>query len=235
MRKLQLFFVATAVMTFPLAAAAQTKGDPKRGGKIYRVCVSCHALQPGVHTSGPSLAGVWGRMAGTVKDFVRYSRELRSSGIIWDADTLNTWLSDPGAMVSGTYMRFRGIRDSKARADLIAFLKIAMVPGEVASVVKNGLVPREYTEGQNPDPLKSVPPGVQVTRIRHCGDSYFVTTRDGRETPYWEMNVRLKLDSRATGPDPDKPVILGAGMAGDRVSIIFSKLEELSRFVTEKC
>src|SRR3546814_3544749 len=53
-----------------------------------------------------------------------------------------------------------------------------------------------------PISLTPTPPGAQVTRIRHCGDSYFVTTADGAETAHWEMNVRLKLDTRDTGPEP---------------------------------
>src|SRR3546814_16586931 len=72
------------------------------------------------------------------------------------------------------------------------------------------------------------------TKVQHCRDSYCVTTADGAETPFWEMNVRLKLDTRETGPEPGKPAILGAGMAGDRVSIVFSSLEELTSFVTEE-
>ncbi len=68
----------------------------------------------------------------------------------------------------------------------------------------------------------------------HC-QTAFRHHPDGVETPYWEMNVRLKLDTRETGPEPGKPAILGAGMAGDRVSIVFSSLEELTRFVAESC
>ena len=74
-----------------------------------------------------------------------------------------------------------------------------------------------------------------MTKIRHCRDSYFVTTADGTETPYWEMNLRLKLDTRDTGPEPGKPVIVGSGMMGDRASVVFARLEELTRFIEEGC
>jgi cytochrome c len=74
-----------------------------------------------------------------------------------------------------------------------------------------------------------------VTAIRHCGDSYFVTTADGAETPFFEMNVRLKLDTRSTGPEAGQPVITGAGMMGDRVNIIFASVADLARFVVEQC
>ncbi len=223
----------TAVMT--TTSMAQLAGDPERGGQIYRNCVSCHALQPGVHSSGPSLAGLWGQSPGSAKDFKRYSKELRGAKFVWDADTLNAWIADPGALVPGTFMNFRGIQKDQHRADLIAFLKIAMAPGGAEVVIGRNLVPREYTEGQIPSPVKSLPSSAQVKQVRHCGDSYFVTTADGRETPYWEMNVRLKLDTRTTGPAANKPMIVGAGMVGDRVSIVFSNVAEIPRFVVEKC
>ena len=63
----------------------------------------------------------------------------------------------------------------------------------------------------------------------------FVTTADGTETPFFEMNLRLKLDTRSTGPESGKPVITGAGMMGDRFNIIFASVADLTRFVVEQC
>ena len=231
--KLMLVVPLSIVSAVP--AAAQLDGDAKRGGQFYRECAACHALQPGVHTSGPSLAGLWGKTAGSVNGFARYSKALQSSKLIWNEDSLNAWIANPGATVAGTFMTYRGMRKKQDRADLIAFLKVAMAPGGAASVIQRGLVAPQITEGQIPDPLKSQPTSSQVRSVRHCGDGFFVTTRDGRETAYWEMNVRLKVDTRATGPAADIPVIVGAGMVGDRVSIVFSNIEEISRFVIQKC
>lgn len=229
------------VLAIPLSiglavpAVAQLNGDAKRGGQIYRDCAACHALQPGVHTSGPSLAGLWGKTAGSVKGFARYSKALQASKLTWNDDSLNAWIANPGATVAGTFMTYPGMAKEQDRADLIAFLKIAMARGGAASVVERGLVPQHFTEGQIPEPLKSQPTSAQVRSVRHCGDGFFVITRDGRETAYWEMNVRLKVDTRSTGPAAEIPVIVGAGMVGDRVSIVFSNIEEISRFVTKKC
>lgn len=228
----------SAVAVFlALAAAdsARAEGDAKRGAEPYRACVSCHSLEPGSHLTGPSLAGLWERRAGQADGYIRYSQGLNSAEFTWDAETLDAWLADPPGIIPGTYMVFRGIADDQARADLIAFLAVATAPNGAEAVVERGLAPAGYVRGQKPDPLKSLPPDAQVTALRHCQDSYFVTTADGVETPYWEMNVRLKLDTRETGPEPGKPAILGAGMAGDRVSIVFSSLEELTRFVAESC
>jgi cytochrome c len=217
------------------ADAVQAAGDARRGAEQYRACVSCHSLEPKSHLSGPSLAGLWGRQAGQADGYIRYSQGLRTANFTWDAETLTAWLIDPQGMIPGTYMVFRGIADDRARADLIAFLAVATAPDGATAVVERGLAPAAYVRGQKPDPLRLLSPEAQVTEIRHCRDSYFVTTADGTETPYWEMNVRLKLDTRETGPEPGKPAILGAGMAGDRVSIVFSGLKELTEFVREGC
>jgi cytochrome c len=229
----------TALLACVLASGgisvANADGDAKAGAKNYRACAACHSLEPGVHLTGPSLAGLWGKKAGTLQDFVRYSKELRSAGLVWDENTLNAWLAYPERLVPGNYMVFRGIEDNKARGDLIAFLKDAMSPGGAKSVVDKGLIRKEAALGQSPEPLHDVGADQQVTAIRHCHGTYFVTTADGKERPYWEMNVRLKTDTAGTGPKPNQPVIVGAGMMGDRVSIVFADPDEIGRTVKAQC
>lgn len=231
----QIIFAIILTACMAEAVRGQDGDAPKRGGEAYRACVACHSLEPDAHRTGPSLAGLFGRQAGTAAGYDRYSPALRSSGIVWDEDTLNAWLADPAAMLPGNYMAFPGIGDDSTRADLIAFLGLAAAPGGAESVVAQGLAPPQYVSGQAPEPLAPAPPEQQVTKVRHCLDSYFVSTADGAEMPFWEMNVRLKLDTRSTGPEPGKPVIVGAGMMGDRVSLVFSSLAELSSFVVEEC
>jgi cytochrome c len=55
--------------------SASAEGDLKRGGNAYRACIACHALEPGLHLSGPSLADILGRTAGTAQDYGRYSKD----------------------------------------------------------------------------------------------------------------------------------------------------------------
>jgi cytochrome c len=223
-----------------LSAAAATSGqagdgDARRGVDIYRDCVACHSLEPGVHLTGPSLANIWGKKAGRIEGYGRYSSALRGAEFSWDAGTLDAWLADPRAMVPGTFMVFRGIEDERSRADLIAFLERGLAEGGFESIVRDGLVTGDYVRGQRPEPLTPSSDNQRVTAVRHCGDGFFVTTADGTQSSYWEMNVRLKVDTRATGPEPGKPVIAGAGMLGDRVSIIFASLGDLHEFVVEAC
>jgi len=225
--------VAGMVATTSLSAGSH--GDPRRGAQGYRACVACHALEPGLHLSGPSLGNILGREAGSAEGYGRYSPGLREASFEWNAATLDAWLADPGGMVPGNYMAFRGLEDKQARADLVAFLEIAGGPNGARKAVVNGLIPETWVKAAAPTPVRNAPPTARVAAIRHCGDSYFIVTEDGRERPYWEKNIRLKIDSAETGPPPDTPVILGAGMRGDRFSVIFSNLADLKAFVQEKC
>jgi cytochrome c len=233
MKKLGMLLAVLGTVSAASAHAAE--GDPKRGAEAYRACVACHALEPGLHLTGPSLADFWGRTVGTAEGFGRYSSGLQEAGFEWNAAALDGWLTDPAAMVPGTYMVFEGIADAQARADLIAFLEIAGAPGGGDRVVTQGLLPAAWLRSVAPQPLGDAPPEARVASVRHCGDGYFVTTADGRETPYWEKNIRLKIDSTETGPPPGTPVILGAGMRGDRASIVFASLSDLKTLIKEGC
>ncbi|MGX1501069.1 cytochrome c [Labrenzia sp. MBR-25] len=233
MSRMLLCLATMSLLSFSSATLAD--GDARRGAQIHRACVGCHALEPGLHLSGPSLDGFMGRMAGTAEGFERYSTGLRNAGFSWNAAALDGWLKDPAGMIPGTYMTFRGIGDPQARADIVAFLEIAGQPGGGRKVVDEGLIPAGWLRAGAPEPIGDPPPEMRVTAIHHCGDSYFITTGDGRETPYWEKNIRLKIDSVKTGPPAGVAVILGAGMGGDRFSVIFSSLADLDRLVTERC
>lgn len=230
-----IFVAVLLLAASTVAARAQVEGDPKRGAQVYRACTVCHSLREGTHLTGPSLAGLWGAKAGSVTTFKRYSGVLKESGIVWDENTLNAWLADPEALVAGNYMTFRGIEDDKVRTDLIAFLQLALVPGGTASVIKQGLLDGGMADGLARESLKDAGPDQQVTAIRKCADTYFVKTANGREQPYWEMNVRLKTDTSNSGPKDGKPVLAYAGMQGDRVSIVFASTGQIAGFIEEKC
>lgn len=190
--------------------------------------------------TGPSLAHVWGRKAGTEQGFQRYSDALKSSGIAWNAQTLDKWLTDPAALVPGNAMPFSGIRNAAERQDIAAYLK-AVSEGKAPSPQAQGRMGGGMRGGgmmgggQKRLNLKSAPPEGQVTSLEHCRDTYTVRTADGRTNKVWEFNLRLKTDSSPDGPLPGKPVIVGAGMQGDRASVIFASPAEFSTFIKESC
>jgi len=83
--------------------------------------------------------------------------------------------------------------------------------------------------------LKEAPPEGRVVALEHCRDAYTVKTADGKTSKIWEFNLRLKTDSSALGPRPGKPVIVGAGMQGDRASVVFATPTEIGSFIKESC
>ena len=85
-------------------------------------CAICHTLEAGKNKIGPSLAGVVGRKAGSVPGFA-YSAANKNSGDIWDAQTLDTYLTDPRKFMPGTKMVFAGLKNLQDRKALIEYLK----------------------------------------------------------------------------------------------------------------
>ena len=204
-------------------------GDATRGAELFQPCAACHSVEPGVHLTGPSLAAIWNRRAGTVPGFARYTDALKHAGLTWDAETLDKWLARPQVLVRDTTMTFPGIENARQRADVIAYLK-AVADGKAPPTPGGGMM----AMGARRD-LKQVGKERRVTAIRHCGDAYHVTTEVGHTVPYWEFNLRFKTDSSPQGPERGKPVIAPQGMQGDPAQVVFSTLDDLKRFLVERC
>lgn len=230
------FFVVALSMLAWLSPAVAEPGDAARGQRNFRVCAPCHSLEPDQSMTGPSLSVMWGRKAGSLPSFERYSGALKSSGIIWDDRSLDAWLTDPGRMVPENEMPFNGIKDPQQRADLLAFLKEATKPG----------APERYAQGQmggmggmmgggRVPNLKSLDANMQVKAITYCRDTYRVSTADGKTRAFWERNLRLKTDSGKDGPKSGAPALVPAGMMGDRADVIFGAPEEISKMIEARC
>ncbi len=102
------------------AVADATAADADRGKELYQSrCGACHLLD--ANRIGPSHRGVFGRTAGTVEGF-NYSTAVKNSGVVWNEQTLDTWLTNPQAMIPGQRMNFR-IANEADRADIIAYLR----------------------------------------------------------------------------------------------------------------
>src|SRR5438552_17778225 len=129
--------IALATIALLSPALAQN-GDASRGQQDFRACAPCHSLEADRNMTGPSLANLWGRKAGSLPSFERYSDALKSSGIIWDDRALDGWLTDPQRMVPDNEMQFAGIRDAIVRADLLAFLKDASKQGARQQTAQQG-------------------------------------------------------------------------------------------------
>jgi cytochrome c len=131
-------------------------------------------------------------------------------------------------------MKFPGIKDAKARADLIAFLAQQDGRGGARPDSPSGGM-AGMMGGDDAPNLRQLTPEQRVTGITHCRDTYTVSTSDGQKMDYWERNLRFKTDTSDIGPVRGAPAIIGAGMAGDRASVIFSAPEEISAWIKPSC
>ena len=103
-------------------AAKTAAADAPAKPAVFAACASCHSISAGQHGIGPSLAGVFGRKAGSVPGFV-YSAALKGSGKVWDEATLDNFLISPMAAVPGTHMTYMGQSDPAKRKIVIEYLK----------------------------------------------------------------------------------------------------------------
>ena len=86
-------------------------------------CRTCHTMKEGDNRQGPSLAGIFGRKAGSLPGF-NYSPSMKQSGITWDEATLDKFIADPEQVVHGSTMKpYGGITDAAQRKTIVDFLK----------------------------------------------------------------------------------------------------------------
>lgn len=124
-RKLLVLAGLLALQSSPTLA-----GDADKGMAAFvQNCSLCHSVQPGVHKKGPSLAGIFGRAAGSAAGF-KYSASLASEDFQWNEATLFEYLSVPTqtgggdeVLVHGVAMGFEGLGAHSAE-DVIAFLRL---------------------------------------------------------------------------------------------------------------
>ncbi|WP_424965040.1 c-type cytochrome [Dinoroseobacter sp. S375] len=124
--KLTPLLWAAALVGWASAAAADSIGDPERGARIFKQCTGCHQIGPeALSRIGPHLNEIFGRDAAALDGFP-YSKSMvraGNDGLVWDLRTLDAYLANPRALVSGTRMSFRGLKDPQDRADVLAYMR----------------------------------------------------------------------------------------------------------------
>ena len=99
--------------------------DAERGAKVFKKCTSCHnADNGGANGTGPNLWNVVGAPAAQKAGF-GYSSAMTNSGLSWDYETLDAYLTKPTKFLSGTNMNFVGLKKENDRAAVIEYLRVA--------------------------------------------------------------------------------------------------------------
>lgn len=103
----------------PLPVVDTLMSDGKR---VFSSCASCHTInQGGASTIGPNLWGVFHSEGASKTDFV-YSDALKNSGVVWNEESLDKYLTNPGEYLPGGTMAFPGIPAEEDRKAVLAFL-----------------------------------------------------------------------------------------------------------------
>ena len=117
--------LSAAMGTSP--GAAEEIGNAERGATLFQQhCSTCHQIGPeAINRVGPYLTGIFGRRAGSARDF-NYSRSMTrmgDDGLTWTLETLDAYVENPKALISGTRMNYKGMADAEARHALLAYLR----------------------------------------------------------------------------------------------------------------
>jgi len=126
MKKTLSLTATIAVLAFSSIGYANA-GDAAKGKKVFNKCKACHTVVAGKHRIGPSLAGVFGRTAGTAKKY-KFSKAMKKAGkggLVWDVKTMSEYLVKPRTYIKGTKMTFAGLKKKSQIDNLMTFLEEA--------------------------------------------------------------------------------------------------------------
>ncbi len=99
----------------------------KDGEKVFKKCKACHKIGVDAkHGTGPHLNNIYGRIAGSLQDYKKYSKNIKSAGengLIWNLETLSSFIENPKIYLKGTKMNFKGIKKSSDINALLEYIK----------------------------------------------------------------------------------------------------------------
>ena len=122
MKKLATIVFSTAFLAL-FSTQVFAAGDVAAGEKVFKKCKACHVVNKEQNRTGPHLVKLFGRQAGSLEGYKKYSKAMKSSSIAWDEETLDAYLKAPKKYVKGTRMAFAGLKRDTDRANVIAYMK----------------------------------------------------------------------------------------------------------------
>lgn len=121
-------FAFSVFLTISTTAAVQAQmplptAPPPSGAELFkRQCAACHTTSlSDPKRQGPPLFGIVGRKAGSFADF-SYSAGFGQADWSWDETHLDSWLTNPQAMIPGAIMPYKQAKPA-VRAAIIQYLK----------------------------------------------------------------------------------------------------------------
>lgn len=117
---------APAAAAFDAAAivAQVAAGKADSGESVFKRCATCHVADKAAKsTVAPNLWGIVGRKPASQSDFAKYSDAMKAKGGAWGYAELAGFVHNPASYLSGTAMKFPGIKDPAEITDLLAYLR----------------------------------------------------------------------------------------------------------------
>lgn len=195
------FLFAAVLQTISAPSYAQ---DAARGEKLFRRCMTCHTITDGgPNKVGPNLFGIVGRDIAT-RDGFRYSNALLALEGTWTEAALNQYLLSPRTYARGTRMAFAGLRKSKERADMIAWLK-SQSPTKETGFEEAVKEPRQEPENVDPD-LALLPKGAgRQETYEGCASCHSIklVVQQGMNKDEWVETIEWMVDEQGMDPIAD--------------------------------
>jgi cytochrome c len=112
--------ISTTVFLAIASGGQAQEGNAAAGEKLFKKCLICHTESADESRRGPSLAGVFGRTAGTAEGYP-YSDAMRAAGeagLVWQEEELAAFIKSPQAKVKGSWMAFPACHGQRTSAML---------------------------------------------------------------------------------------------------------------------
>ena len=189
--KLAVFAGALAALPAATLGTAQAQ-DADAGEKVFRKCKACHAVGEGAGNKvGPHLNDLFGRTAGAIGDF-KYSNAMKAAGdggLVWNDESIATYLINPKDIVKGTKMAFAGLKKDEDRADVIAYLKtFSTGGGEEAPATQESKAEEPETKTE----MAAAAPAVMAKDVAVPEHGVFHLGREAlnEEIAAWDIDIR---------------------------------------------